>query len=731
MNLFTELKRRNVFRVGIAYIVATWLLLQVVDVLSPIFELPGWAPKLVFLLLSIGFIPVIIFSWAFELTPEGIKREKDVNRDASITNVTAKKLDYVTIGLLIAAIAVVAVDRLLPQRTGADVGSEMGSEPFSKISVETADEPQAEKGSDPISVVLEKSIAVLPFVNMSSDPEQEYFSDGISEEILNSLARVKDLKVAGRTSSFAFKGENQDLRKIGETLGVQNILEGSVRKSGNTVRITAQLIQVKDGFHLWSDVYDRELDNVFAIQDEISQAILQELKATLLGNERLVATQTETAAYENYLLARQRIYDRTESSLNMAVDLLQEAIKTDPGYAPAQAQLGIAYMLLSDENYGPIPVAEVAEKAGPLIERALELDPQNPDALAAKGLYEHSIKLDYEQAISSLERALSINPSLGNASNWLALALETTGDIQEAIRIYEAAYERDPLNIVTRNNLVVDYANTGQYERGLALVARARKDAGPSPELLKNEGDIRLPQGELASGVRLAEEFFQSRPLNNPGLLLLGFSYLSLSDPERALMVNTPRVRIAALLQLGRSEESIILGLEQAAAGRVHPEFFQVLVANGEYAKLVDFVESRWKTLAAFQANYPELDGTGSYLMGFIAQSYAALGNEDKFNEAMGLLAGNLDHQLSQGANNPYFHVSRAIYAMLSGDQESAIDLLETVFATGVGIDVKDPKWWPVFAPLNGDPRYEKAKKTLVEKVNSERRKLGWEPIAT
>lgn len=728
MSLFEELKRRNVFRVGIAYIVAAWLLVQIADLAFDIVGADDWLLRGVAIILALGFIPTVIFAWAFELTPEGIKREREVSRDTSITSVTAKKLDFVTIGLLVAVLAVVAVDRMLPEK---------GSDPISPENA-TITEPQEGK-LDPTPFpnipaadeVDDKSIAVLPFVNMSSDAEQEYFSDGISEEILNSLARVKDLKVAGRTSSFAFKGENQDLRKIGETLGVQHILEGSVRKSGNTVRITAQLIQVRDGFHLWSDVYDRELDNVFAIQDEISQAILAELKATLLGDERLVATQTQTAAYENYLLARQRIYDRTESSLNMAVDLLQEAIKTDPGYAPAQAQLGIAYILLSDENYGPIPVTEAGARAIPLINRALELDPHNPDAMAARGLYEFTIKLDYPQGIDWLERALAINPSLGNASNWLALAFETTGKLQEAIRIYEAAYERDPLNIVTRNNLVVDYGNTGQFERALALIERSRLVVGATPELLKNEADIRLQQGEFAQSVRLAEEFFQTRPLNNPGLLVLGFSYLSLFDTDRALQVNTPRVQILALHQQGRSEEAEILGFEQAAAGRVHPEFFQVLVENGEFAKLVEFVESRWENLAAFQANYPELDGYGSPMLLLIAQSYAALGRGSQFNEAMDRLGKSLDHQLSQGANNPYFHFHRAVHAMLAGDQDSAINLLETAFANGIGFNFKDSRSWPVFAPLNGDPRYEQAKKKLMEKINSEREELGWEPIAT
>ncbi len=260
MSFIDELRRRNVFRVGIAYTIATWVLLQITEVITPILDLPDWAPKLIFVILAVGFVPALIFAWAFELTPEGIKKEKDVDRTESITHHTGRKLDFVIIAVLVLAVGLLLTDRVFQSKG-----------------------PEPEVGE--IVATSSRSIAVLPFVNISSDKEQEYFSDGITEEILNSLASVKELKVAGRTSSFAFKGQNQDLRRIGELLGVDHILEGSVRKAGTTVRITAQLVQVEDGFHLWSDTYDRELTDVFAIQDEIANEILKQLKARLLGEE--------------------------------------------------------------------------------------------------------------------------------------------------------------------------------------------------------------------------------------------------------------------------------------------------------------------------------------------------------------------------------------------------------------------------------------------------------------
>lgn len=255
LGFIEELKRRNVFRVGIAYAVVSWLIIQVVGVALESFGSPPWVMKTLLVVLAAGLPFALIFAWAFELTPEGLKKEKDVDRSVSITHVTGRKLDYTIIGILIVALAYFAYDKFV--LTGSE-------NHFPKATQDTSEAPNQNGSLTPPG----KTIAVLPFVNMSSDPEQEFFSDGISEEILNSLSKVKELQVAGRTSSFAFKGKNQDLRMIGETLGVGHILEGSVRKSGDQVRITAQLIQVDNGFHLWSETYDRKLDNVFAIQED-------------------------------------------------------------------------------------------------------------------------------------------------------------------------------------------------------------------------------------------------------------------------------------------------------------------------------------------------------------------------------------------------------------------------------------------------------------------------------
>ena len=433
MPIFQELQRRNVIRVAIAYAIASWVLLQIVDVISPIFELPVWAPRLIFVLLAVGLVPTIIFAWVYEITPEGVKKESEIDHSKSIAGSTGKKLNVIIAVSLVVAVGLLLADRF---QSGTDVSSGV-----------TVAEMASEQAPS--------SIAVLPFVNMSSDAEQEFFSDGITEEILNSLASVKELKVAGRTSSFAFKGQNDDLRRIGDALGVAHILEGSVRKAGEQVRITAQLIQVDNGFHMWSETYDRELTDIFAIQDEIANEILRQLKTHLLGDEEgpTEAQKTDPAVYALYLKAKQRIYTRTGTQIEQAIRELDEAIQLDPEYAPAYAQRGIATMLLSEGQYGSLPDSEANRRGKRFIDKALELNPYHADAVAGLGLFYSNSPATYDEAIDVLEKALELNPNSIDASNWLHIALTGVGDMRGSNEILEELTERDPcinLRLATR-----------------------------------------------------------------------------------------------------------------------------------------------------------------------------------------------------------------------------------------------------------------------------------------
>ena len=265
MSLFAELRRRNVIRVGAAYAVVAWLLVQVADVVFPVFDAPDWALRIFVIVLLLGLPVALLVAWIFELTPEGVKREKDIDRSASVTRSTGRRLDRVIIVALVIALGYFIWER------------QTRVEP-----PEPAAQPVAESDTAAVpGTPGKRSIAVLPFVNMSADPENEYFADGLSEELLNQLAQVPNLQVAGRTSSFSFKGKNEDLRLIGDTLDVANVLEGSVRRQNNKVRVTAQLIRVDDGFHLWSNAYDRTMDDVFVIQDDIASNVANALKIVL------------------------------------------------------------------------------------------------------------------------------------------------------------------------------------------------------------------------------------------------------------------------------------------------------------------------------------------------------------------------------------------------------------------------------------------------------------------
>ena len=271
MSLFQELKRRNVIKVAIGYIVVAWLVAQVLQLVFESFGTPDWVMKTVLVLMAVGLLFALFFAWAFELTPEGLKREHEVDRSQSIAPQTGKKLNNMIFFVMALAIAYFAYDKFLLSGTREAALVEATRQTVTEQAAE-------ESNSEP-----DKSVAVLPFVDMSPNKDQEYFTDGLTENLLNALAQLSELKVAGRTSSFAFKNRNEDLRSIGEQLGVAHLLEGSVQKSGERVRITAQLVSAVDGYHLWSQTYDRTLEDIFAVQDEIASEVAGAMKITLLG----------------------------------------------------------------------------------------------------------------------------------------------------------------------------------------------------------------------------------------------------------------------------------------------------------------------------------------------------------------------------------------------------------------------------------------------------------------
>jgi serine/threonine-protein kinase len=441
------------------YVVATWLVLQVADVLFSQLGVPDWSFSLVLGLLILGFPLVLIFSWVFEMTPEGIKLERDIERGQSITGETGRKLNITIVVLLVLAIAGLIADRLIPES-----GTTTLSGPVE------ADQTPAE--SD-IAGVHDRSIAVLPFANMSGDPDNEYFSDGLSEELLNSLVQIKDLQVTGRTSSFAFRGQNLDLRDIGRQLNVAHVLEGSVRKAGNRVRITAQLIKTSDGYHLWSEAFDRELDDIFAIQQEIASQVATALSTTLLGvGESSAVGSTNTLAYEEYLRGmyiHQRQPDDLEA-LRRAEEFFEKALAIDDQFAPGYYGLFRVWNRMN--RNGHVPFDESLEEMRENTERLEQLAPGSAHALQARARLSY-VTLDWHAAAAAVEEAYRKYP--GNAEvllEYAALALMLEYP-EKAFGLINKAIALDPLSLEAERRLGLAAMSTGQCDTARDVADRA------------------------------------------------------------------------------------------------------------------------------------------------------------------------------------------------------------------------------------------------------------------
>lgn len=461
MSLLEELKRRNVVRVGFAYTVIAWLLAQVAEFAFEAFGAPEWALKALIIVLLLGLPLVLIFAWAFEMTPEGIKLEKDVDRSQSITPQTGKKLERITIIGLVLVIVVIVAERY--------VSSPAPTEPAAIAEAEdaTAMEEVVTPGID------DKSIAVLPFVSMTAAQEDEFFADGLSEELLNVLAQIDGLKVAGRTSSFYYKGKNEDLRGIAESLGVAHILEGSVRRSGNQIRVTAQLIKADDGFHLWSDTYDRADGNTFVIQDEIASSVADALQTRILGTTSSPNSvdRGSVEARNLSLIALASLARRTLVDVRAARDLYAQASTLAPdvpeyyaGYAQAVA--------LQYWNFRDILPAEAIDESSAAINRALELGTPSADTLAIAGLVEElraSTAADPDakaQALSYYEQAIAQDENNILALQWLASIYLDINKPAGARDAFEKVVELDPLNTLALTGLANAYFSLGLRERG-------------------------------------------------------------------------------------------------------------------------------------------------------------------------------------------------------------------------------------------------------------------------
>jgi TolB-like protein/Flp pilus assembly protein TadD len=438
----SELKRRNVLRVAAFYATASWLLVQIATQVLPVFEVPAWTMRVVVIAVTLGFPFALLFSWFYELTPEGLKLESKIDPAESSKRSTGRKLDRVIIALLATAVVILLANQFVPHRTRTDA--------------------------------LAKAIAVLPLVNDTGDSNEEYFADGLSEELISALSQIKDLKVIGRTSSFHFKNTNEASKAIGVALGVGYLLEGSVRKSASRTRIAVNLVRAVDGVNTWSQIYDRALPDIFAVQAEIAQSVAGALKVALLGATEKnpdAPSNQNIDAYTAYLQGRFHEQLYTAADLRKGIEFYETAIRSDPHYALAYAALSRSWYALGDITGED--VAGANRKARAAAERAIAEDPNSADAHVALGQILVSVDLNAKGAEAEYRRALELDPASAEPKIGLASVIADFGQIEKAVELLQQAVQLEPLSTNAHFDLARLLTSLGRYDEAVRSVNKA------------------------------------------------------------------------------------------------------------------------------------------------------------------------------------------------------------------------------------------------------------------
>jgi len=581
MPIVEELKRRNVFRVAIAYIIIAWLILQVGDTLAPALHLPESINTVLAFFLILGFPLAIFLAWAYELTPEGLKKEKDVDRTKSIRHVTGRKLDYVIISVLILALSYFTFDKFVldPSRDAELV----------QATTEAVSERTAESGQEEAA---DKSIAVLPFVNMSDDAANEYFSDGISEELLNLLAQIPELRVIARTSSFAYKGRDVKIADIARELNVGYVLEGSVRKTGNQVRITAQLIHAADSSHLWSGSYDRTLDNIFTIQDEIAVAVVAQLKVTLLGAAP-TAKETDPAAYTLNLQANYMARQATPEAFEQSIALYQQALEIASDYIQPWLNLAVIYTVQG--SFGLRPFNEAFMLAREAANQALAINAEKASAHAILGRIAMEYDSDLATAARHLEHALALEPTRPYVLLVASNLSRVLGRSDEAIALLEYLVDRDPVSPPTLAYLGQAYLTAKQSDKAIVSFRTATR---LSPGFYLGQYGIGwglLQKGEFEAAL-LAMEAETSEVYRLIGLAMAHYALGQVTESDAALV---------ELIEKYEQERAYDIASVLAFRGEIDPAFewldkavqfgdFSLVVAETDIAFVNISNDPRW-----------------------------------------------------------------------------------------------------------------------------------------
>jgi TolB-like protein/cytochrome c-type biogenesis protein CcmH/NrfG len=712
MSFFEELKRRNVFKVGLAYAVGAWLLLQLTEVLSELLSLPPTIGPVVVSVVAIGFPIVLFFAWAFELTPEGVKREAEVDRTQSIAPQTGRKLNHAIVVMLSLAVVYLLYDKFSGNRTELPA------------TAQTAAVTEADAMAAPPPEIDRKSIAVLPFDNRSRDIDDEFFVEGVHDDLLTNLARIGDLKVISRTSVLRYKDTERPIPEIARELGVATVMEGAVQRSGNTIRINVQLIDANTDEHLWAEIFDREMtaENLFAIQSEISQKIAGALQATLSPEEQQRVSSRPTdnlEAYDAYLRGRRQMARRTSESVEQAAVEFQRAVELDPEFALAWAAMAENTRWLINASTMPIPEAfRIREMAA---NRALEINPELGEAyIALAGLDMAQDK--WADAEAKMRKAIELSPGFAEAYDWYSDLLAVFPNRRkEALAMARKAEELDPMSPEIQTEIGEQLQQLGRYE---SAEQQLRRVIQLNPDFVSAYGvmaSLMQDTGRFDEQMLWLKRAEKLDPGNIQRYMQQAWALLDMDDRNGMSMVREKMLEIddqhfsVGLLEAidsisqGRYESAIESGRwveKQIGDIPNFQDFFGwTYVFNGEYAKARD----------AFAVAYPEYFDRETWRKGLEKSPYIGCylawvsqraNAGDPMTELVNISLAYLENELPLYIDHADRYNDGACY-MMTGDHEKALEALETGVAHG-----HYTQWWlffktPIFEPLFGDPRFE------------------------
>ncbi len=699
-SLFSELKRRNVFRVAAAYAVGGWILIEAGSVLMPTFGVPDGVFKVYAVIVIAGFVLATIFSWIFEFSSEGIRRTEDVPDRQSVAPITGRRLDWLIIGLLIVALGISVTLNITGLRGSA--------------------------GSD---AERRASIAVLPFASRSANASNAFFADGIHDDLLTSLAKIGSLKVISRTSVMEYRDTTKNLKQIGGELGVRHVLEGSVQRVGENVRINVQLIDAESDDHLWAQVYDRELttENIFSIQSEISTNIADALKAALTPGDRARLKSRPTGsleAYNLYLAGRNNVYQRRLDNLFQARNQFEQAIALDPNYAQAYSGLSDSLMLILI-NHQALSPDEVYPLAQAAVDRALELDTEDAEIYASLGLIRmHQAewkrsKPELVEAATALERAIELNPNHAQAFTWYASVQGLRGRPEKAIELLEKALELDPLARIPQSNLAEKYAELGHNDEALAQWLGAVRFHPDWPTAYDNVAD------HLAGLGRLDEAFAWFRkarqlsmdPLVGRGIVAIELEFGRRERVDEFLDAVPPAHPMSALAEPYRrlfdGDFVAASSLAERLVGQGGiPDLILLDFASdaallaGEFARSRSFFEQLWPAFADPGPPAVKLENSDDAIR--YAYVLQQLGEEERASAYLNAALGLLQRHHRMGARGYGIHDVQAL--ALLGRREQAMKALRTAVDAGWRSAAMYNNWIleqdPLLVPLREDPEF-------------------------